>query len=200
MKQLLIIFAAGFFMVSCKSTKNNTIATKTTAEIVVDKSLNTSQTEDKQAVALLANSHYSLFNDFNTLEIKADIDYTDKNMNQSPTADIQIQKNKQILITVRALFVVTVAKVDLTPERASYYEVPGAHYDGDYAFIEKHLGTKVNYENVDNVLLGTAFYNVESNEYTQPKNNDLELKVDQLVMRLVFGNKHEIESTVVTQD
>ena len=182
MKQLLIIFAAGFFMVSCKSTKNNTIATETTAESVVDKSLNTSKTEDKQAVALLANSHYSLFNDFNTLEIKADIDYIDKNMNQSPTADIQIQKNKQILITVRALFGVTVAKVYLTPERASYYEITGSHYDGDYAFIEKFLGTIVNYENVENLLLGKA------------------LKLNQFLMRLVFGNKNEIASTEVTQD
>ena len=200
MKQLLIIFAAGFFMVSCKSTKNNTVATETATEETVDKSLNTSKTEDKQAVALLANSHYSLFHDFNTLEIKADIDYTDKNMNQSPTADIQIQKNKQILITVRALFGVTVAKVYLTPERASYYEITGSHYDGDYAFIEKFLGTIVNYENVENLLLGKAFYNLESNDYTQTKNNELELKLNQFLMRLVFGNKNEIASTEVTQD
>src|SRR5690606_38715779 len=113
MKQLLIIFAAGFFMVSCKSTKNNTIATETTAESIVDKSIYTSKTEYKLAVSLLVNSHYSLFNDFNTPEIKADIDYTDKNMNQSSTADIQIPKNKQILISVRALFGVTGAKVYL---------------------------------------------------------------------------------------
>src|SRR5690606_28895210 len=153
MKQLLIIFAAGFFMVSCKSTKNNTIATETTAESVVDKSLNTSKTEDKQAVALLANSHYSLFNDFNTLEIKADIDYTDKEMNPSRTSDIQIQKNKQILITVRALLGVTVANVYLTPVRAIYYEITGSHDDAAYAFIEKFLSTNVNHEIVDDLLL-----------------------------------------------
>ena len=170
MKQLLIIFAAGFLIVSCKSTKNNTATTSTAdKEVLTDIPTKTSKNENKQAVTMLANAHYNLFNDFNTLEIKADIDYTDKNMSQSPTADIQIQKNKQILITVRALFGVTVAKVYLTPERASYYEITGSHYDGDYKFIENFLGTKVNYENVENLLLGKALYNLETNAYTKTK-------------------------------
>lgn len=199
MKQLLIIFVAGFLIASCKSTSTKTVITETAIkEVEKDKA---SISENKQAVALLANSHYSLFKDFNTLEIKADIDYTDKNMSQSPTADIQIKKNEQILITVRALFGVAVAKVYLTPERASYYEIlSGSHYEGDYAFIESFLGTKVTYENVENLLLGKAFYNLEANNYTQINNKELELKLNQFLMRMVFGNKSEIASTEVVQD
>lgn len=206
MKQLFIILALGTFFVSCKSSKKNTPAPENQTENTTENSVvtpvaeNTSKKANKKAITEIAEDHYALFNDFNTLSITADVDYKDKNMDQSPTADIKIQKDKQILITVRALFGVVVAKVYLTPERASYYEITGSHYDGDYQFIKNFLGTDVTYENVENLLLGKAFYNLNTNDYQKTKSNELELKLNQFLMRLVLGSKNQIASTEVTQD
>ena len=206
MKHIFIILSIALFAVSCKSSKKNTPApenqTENTAEtiIVEPKAENTSKKANKKAITEIATDHYALFNDFNTLSITADVDYKDKNMDQSPTADIKIEKGKQILISVKALFGVTVAKVYLTPERASYYEITGSHYDGDYKFIKDFLGTEVTYENVENLLLGKAFYNLNTNDYQKIKSNELELKLNQFLMRLVLGSKNQVASTEVIED
>ncbi|WKW45884.1 DUF4292 domain-containing protein [Myroides sp. JBRI-B21084] len=207
MKHFLFLCSVAFLAVACKSTKKNTTTTENQVEnnskIIVVKPIETktnAANENKRAVAQIATAHYGLFNNFNTLNIIADVHYKDKNLDQSPIADIKIEKNKQILITVKALFGVTVAKVYLTPERASYYEIMGSHYDGDYNFIKTFLGTEVTYENVENLLLGKAFYDLNTNNYQKIKNNELELKLNQFLMRLVLGSKNQVASTEVTEN
>lgn len=205
MKQLFFILSAALLVVSCKSSKKNTPVlpeqepqlidnSKAGAETVPGKAVNS------EAVNELAAAHYSLFNDFNTLNIIADVEYKDKNLSQSPTADIRIEKGKQILIAVK-MFGFTGAKLYLTPERASYYEiVQGTYYDGNYRLISQFLGTEVNYENVENLLLGKAFYDLNSNRYTLTKSNELELKLSQFLLRLVMGTRNQIASTEIVQD
>lgn len=206
MKQILILLSAAAFLVSCKSSKKNTpVLTENPVGIIVEESkpdisIITSKNTNKIAVSEIAAEHYGLFNDFNTLNIIADVDYKDNNLDQSPKVDIRIEKNKQILITIK-MFGISGAKVYLTPERASYYEiVQGTYYDGDYKLISKFLGTEVTYENIENLLLGKAFYNLNTNDYTKTKNNELELKLNQFLMRLVLGSKNQIASTEITQE
>jgi len=206
MKQLFIIICTVTLTVSCKTSKKN-IPTpepqannKTESVVKTPVTDKTVKKEDKHAVTEIATNHYALFNEFNTLGITADVDYKDQHQELSPTVDIRIEKNKQILITVKALFGVTVAKVYLTPERASYYEITGSHYDGNYKLIKDFLGTEVSYENVENLLLGKAFYNLNTNDYSRKSNNELELKLNQFLMKLVLGSKNQIASTEVTQD
>lgn len=205
MKQFFIILSVAVFLVSCKSSKKNTPPTEgsetNTAETMVKEEpvKSNSKNENKRAVEDIALAHYGLFNDFNTLNISSEVDYKDKNMDQSINADIKMQKNKQILITARVLFFT--AKVYLTPERASFYETfQGTHYDGDFKFLSNFLGTDVTYENVENMLLGKAFYNLNTNDYSKIKSNELELKLNQFLMKLVLGSKNQIASTEVTQD
>lgn len=204
MKQLFVIVTIALFAVSCKSSKknNDAVSENNSENILLNESVKTKSTsENHRAVQEIAAAHYGLFNDFNTLSITADVDYKDKNMDQSPTADIKIQKGKQILITVKALFGVPVAKVYLTPEKATYYEIiGGTHYDGDYKFIQDFLGTEITYENVENLLLGKAFYDLNTNDYQKIKSNELELKLNQFLMRLVLGSKNQVASTEVTED
>lgn len=207
MKQIFIILSITFFAVSCKSSKKNTPASENQTENTAEKPIvgsepvaSKSKKENKLAVEEMALAHYGLFNSFNTLNISANVDYKDKNMSQSPNADIKIEKNKQILIAVK-MFGITGAKVYLTPERASFYEIiNGTHYDGDFQFISNFLGTDVTYENVENMLLGKAFYDLNTYDYSKTKTNELELKLNQFLMRLVLGSKNQIASTEVQQD
>lgn len=205
MKQIFIILSIAVFAVSCKSSKKNAPSvenqTENTAESIVvePKPENTSKKANKKAVAEIATDHYALFNDFNTLNITSEVDYAGGNIDHSINADIKMEKSKQILITARVLFFT--AKVYLTPERASFYETfNGTHYDGDYKFIKDFLGTEVTYENVENMLLGKAFYDLNTNDYQKIKSNELELKLNQFLMRLVLGSKNQIASTEVIQD
>lgn len=213
MKQLFVLLAVTSFFISCKSTKKNTIPSDNKVdELIVDPTNNEEKKVDvvkptaskdakanKAAVNDLAVQHYALFNDFNTLNITSEVEYDDGTIDHSIKADIKMQKDKQILITARVLFFT--AKVYLTPERASFYETfNGTHYDGDFKFISKFLGTDVTYENVENLLLGKAFYNLNTNDYTKKSNNELELKLNQFLMKLVLGSKTQIASTEISQN
>jgi len=206
MKQLFIILTIGTFFISCKSSKKNTVPTENKTEELLTNDKPTGITKptekadaNKVAVSELAHEHYALFEDFNTLNITSEVDYSDGSIAHTVKADIKLQKNKQILITARVLFFT--AKVYLTPERASFYETfSGTHYDGDFKFLSKFLGTDVTYENVENLLLGKAFYNLNTNAYTKVKSNELELKLNQFLMKLVLGSKQQVASTEITQD
>lgn len=211
MKQIILIISSVLILVSCKSKQNNNAINTDQERAIItneenkENKVTPSPSEDDKAIKEkseiknLADAHYSIFPEFNTLEIKADVTYKSKHEDLSPSADIKIDKNKQILITIK-MFGIPGAKIYLTPERVSYYEIlNGTHYEGNYQLIEKYLGTKLNYENVENLLLGKAFYNINTNNYTKTKNNELELKLNQFLMRLVFGSKNEIASTEITQ-
>ncbi|MBA5792160.1 DUF4292 domain-containing protein [Flavobacterium sp. xlx-214] len=209
MKQLFIILALGTFFVSCKSSKKNTNPTENKTEelLVDDKPVETTKpkvkenTKDANKIAVneLATEHYALFENFNTLNIVSEVEYDDGSIDHSIKADIKMQKDKQILITARVLFFT--AKVYLTPDRASFYETfNNTHYDGDFKFLSNFLGTDVTYENVENLLLGKAFYNLNMYDYKKVQNNELELKLNQFLMKLVLGSKNQIASTEITQN
>lgn len=149
-------------------------------------------------VAQMAERHQKLFTDFNTLQIKSDVRYDDGTLDQTITADIKIEKGKQILISARVLFFT--AKVYLTPERASFYETFNkTYYEGDFEFISHFLGTDVTYENVENLLLGKAFYDLDTNAYQVLNSHELELKLNSFLLRLVFGTQYQIASTEISQ-
>ena len=193
MRQLFIIVSIIFFAVSCKSAKTSDENHSENIDIPER------TTSGDASVGKISKEHYSLFNNFNTLRINADVDYKDENLQQSPNAEIRIEKGKQILIFVK-VFGITGAKVYLTPERASFYEIlGGTYYDGDYNFISEFLGTEVTYENVENLLLGKAFYNLNEYNYTKEDTKLLELKINQFLVKLILGNQNEIASTEVKQ-
>lgn len=199
MKILSSFLFLSLFMVSCKSVQNPTSPTITN-DASIEKVAPAPQVNFKKAdMAEVAAQHYRLFSDFNTLNIKSEVSYDDGSLNQTINADIQIEKGKQILISARVLFFT--AKVYLTPDRASFYETFNkTSYDGDFAFISQFLGADVSYENVENLLLGKAFYNLNEQPYQKGKNNELELKLNTFIMQLVLGTQFQVASTTIKQN
>ncbi|HUH26373.1 MAG TPA: DUF4292 domain-containing protein [Flavobacterium sp.] len=196
MKQFVMLFSLGVFAISCKTAKNMTTESVENVTEILTK--DEAKTKNK-AINEIATAHYHLFNDFNTLKINGNVTYEDQNGSYAPTAEIQMEKGKQILISIK-YFGISGAKVYLTPERASYYEVlGGTYYDGTYQFISDMLGTEVRFENVENLLLGKAFYNLNRYDYTKEKNDQLALKLNQFLVKLILGTRNEIVSTEVTQ-
>nr|WP_262410595.1 DUF4292 domain-containing protein [Flavobacterium johnsoniae] len=108
MKKYIIIVLISVFVVSCKS-KAVAVQNTNTAEVVTKK--------DNKAI----EKHYENKLDFSTLYIKASAKYVDEKQSQNVTAEIRIEKDKQILISVRFLGI-TMAKALITPSVVSYYE------------------------------------------------------------------------------
>lgn len=142
------------FMISCKS-KAVAVQNNNTAEVVAKK--------DNKAI----EKHYENKLDFSTLSIKASARYEDEKQSQNVTADIKIEKDKQILISVRFLGI-TMAKALITPTSVSYYEkIKGTYYEGDFSSLSEWLGTELDYNKVQNLLIGEAFDDLRKGNYTQ---------------------------------
>ncbi len=154
MKKYISILALSIAVISCK-----------TKAVAVQG--NTSQTiapvEDKKVI----EKHYDNKLDFSTLYIKASAKYADEKQSQNVTAEIRIEKDKQILISVRFLGI-TMAKALITPSAVSYYEkINSTYYEGDFTSLSKWLGTDLDYTKVQNLLVGEAFDDLRKGKYTQ---------------------------------
>nr|WP_294931517.1 DUF4292 domain-containing protein [uncultured Flavobacterium sp.] len=153
MKKYIAILLVTIFMISCKSKKVALQNSNTETSAKID-----NKTVEK---------HYENKLDFSTLYIKASAKYVDEKQNQNVTAEIKIEKDKQILVSVRFLGI-TMAKALITPTAVSYYEkIKGTYYEGDFTSLSKWLGTELDYSKVQNLLVGEALDDLRKGKYTQ---------------------------------
>lgn len=154
MKKYIAILILSLAVISCKS-KAMAVQGNT--------SQNVTTKEDKKVI----EKHYDNKLDFSTLYIKASAKYVDEKQSQNVTAEIRIEKDKQILISVRFLGI-TMAKALITPSDVSYYEkINSTYYEGDFTSLSKWLGTDLDYSKVQNLLIGEAFDDLRKGKYTQ---------------------------------
>lgn len=155
MKRYIALVFVTAVMVSCKSKAVAVQNNNEVKEVVIK--------EDKKAI----EKHYDNKLDFSTLYIKASARYVDEKQSQNVTADIRIEKDKQILISVRFLGI-TMAKALITPTTVSYYEkINSTYYEGDFSSLSKWLGTELDYSKVQNLLVGEALDDLRKGKYTQ---------------------------------
>lgn len=152
---LLLVFT------SCKTNKN--IAEGNNINVISTKKI--------------INNHYN--SDFNhkTISAKINADYKDNNTSVSFSIKLRIEKDKTIWMSATKMGF-PVAKVKITPTRVSYYEkLQRTYFDGDFSLLSKFLGTELDYEKVQNILLGQAVLNLRNGKYDSKIDNNLyELK------------------------
>lgn len=155
LKRIAIVLTISLFVVSCGSRKGiNKIATK-----------------DAEAVSVI-KKHYKSEADFKTANGKLRAVYEDEEKSQSITLSFRIEKNKAIWMSASVLGF-SVAKAYITPTRVSYYEkVSQTYFDGDFSLVSDFLGTPLDFQKLQNLLIGQAIYDLRDDEYnftTSPK-------------------------------
>lgn len=152
MKKFLAL-AVLVFLVSCKS-----------KSVVLD--VEKPVTTEKSAHKIIEN-YYNNKIDFSTLYIKSTVQYADDKQSQNVTAEIKIKKDEQILVSVRFLGI-TMAKASITPSSVSYYEKMGGRYfEGDFSTLSQWLGTDLDFNKIQNLLLGRAIDDLKKEKYTE---------------------------------
>lgn len=152
MRKSIAILIIALAFTSCK-----------TKQVVVPEQAVTA--ESAKSVKEVIDGHNRIPKDFQTLYIKANASYKDSKQSQNVTAEIRIKKGEMILVSVRFLGI-TMAKALITPKKVSYYEkINNTYFEGNYAMLSRWLGTELDYNKVENMLLGEALDNLGKGDY-----------------------------------
>ena len=132
----------------------------------------------------IINNHYN--NDFHqeTIFAKLSAKYSSRKTSATVSIKLRLEKDKIIWMSATKLGI-PLAKVKITPNRVIYYEkIKRTYFDGDFSLLSKWLGTELDFEKVQNILLGQAVLNLKKGRYnsvitdqtyqlSSKKNNDL---------------------------
>ncbi len=129
------------------------------------KGLSSVKASEKKTSKEVIFQHNQLNFDFSTVAINGSIKYQDNKQSINLTLDIRWEKDQKILITLRT-FGITGAKALITPTEVKYYEIANnTYFEGGFAMLSQWLGTEMNFEKVQNLLLGKILENISPNQY-----------------------------------
>lgn len=104
--------------------------------------------------------------DFKTLQARMKVNYKGGKQDVSSSVSLRIQKDEKIWISAKVLGF-TVAKALLTPTRVAYYEkLNGTHLDGNYTILNQWLGADLDFDKVQNLLIGQSVFDLDSKTHT----------------------------------
>ncbi|WP_353777058.1 DUF4292 domain-containing protein [Winogradskyella sp. 3972H.M.0a.05] len=102
--------------------------------------------------------------DFKTLQAKVKIEYTEvgKDKSQNYTLNLRLEKGKTIWLSAT----LGLARAKITPDKVQFYDkINNQFFDGNYALLSDFLGVELNYEKVENLLLGSSIFELDSKTY-----------------------------------
>ena len=107
---------------------------------------------------------------FKTLQAKLKITYIQKGKEQTHSVSFRAKKDE--ILWISATFSVIRAKV--TPEKVSFYnKLDNTYFEGDYNYLSGLLGTDLDFQKVQNLLLGEAIFNLKDDTYKSSVDNQV---------------------------
>ena len=141
---ILLIFS---LFVGCKSSKR----------IANNGELNTALSSRQ-----LIKEHSRNDANFKTLQSRVKVEYTQGDHSQSHTINLRMEKDKAIWISAT----LGIVRAMITPEKVSFYnKLDQTYFDGDYSLISDLLGTHLDFENLQQLLLGQSLYDLKEEKY-----------------------------------
>lgn len=131
------------------------------------KGLNGSVKADKAlSTKNILSAHESASPNFSSLAARLQVVYEDESKLQSITVSLRMEKDKTIWIKA-SLLGITISKVLITKNRVSYYESIGnTYFDGDFSLLSEWLGTEIDFEKAQAILLGQSIFSLDASEYS----------------------------------
>lgn len=104
----------------------------------------------------IAKKHYSSKFSKKTVQAKIKAHYKDSKQSNSLSIKLRMQKDEVIWMSGSFLGF-PIAKVKITPNRVQYYEkIKRTYFDGDFSLISNALGTELNFQQLQNLLVGQS--------------------------------------------
>lgn len=118
--------------------------------------------DESLSIRSIIRNHEAAEVDFSTLSARVGIDYSDGEDMQSVTVSLRMKRDEVIWLSAP----LGVIKVLITPERVSFYnKLNNEYFDGDYGYLNQLLGSEVDFEKLQNLLLGQAIVTLQGRKY-----------------------------------
>ena len=147
----LIVFTLVF--TSCKSNKN-----------ITDKGV----VKDISANKIIKR-HNAVSFDAETLDAKLRVSYSNakKGKRTRYTFSVRLRMQKDSVIWMKGTYkILSAFRIKITPTKFSFYSpLEKQYFEGDYSLLEKMLGTKVTFTQLQNLLLGESILNLKDQKY-----------------------------------
>lgn len=117
------------------------------------------------ALSKVVSSHYGAEPEFKTMVSRMRLNYQDSERSQSVTVSFRMEKDNTIWISAQLLGI-PLAKALITRDRVSYYEkISKTYFDGDYSLLSKWIGTPLDFDKLQNLLIGNTIYDLRDDRY-----------------------------------
>ncbi|MCB0399073.1 MAG: DUF4292 domain-containing protein [Winogradskyella sp.] len=154
---LKIVFALAIllFVASCKSAKS----------IVAS-----GEASDKLSAKQVIKQHQSSNANFKTLQARVKIDFIQNQKEQGASFKLRIEKDKVIWLSESILGAV---RMMITPEKVRFYnKLDNEYFDGDYKLLSDFVGVDLDFNKVQNILLGQAIFDLKDEPHTVSVNEN----------------------------
>lgn len=137
----LLPFLFFFFVMACKSTSEMS-----------------GSSAKKMSAKQLSKQMLAADYEFDFLQAKARVKFDDGSINQSFTANIRIENNSTIWISLTGPFGIEGARVMMNKDRIQIIDrLNNKYYDEEYTFIDKYLSFQTNLLFLQNLIVGNVF-------------------------------------------
>lgn len=110
----------------------------------------------------IIRTHYQNQINFKTLSGRMKIAYYDGESTKSVTVSLRMEKDRAIWISAP----LGIVKAYITPNRVSFYnKIDNEYFDGDFSYLSNMLGTELDFDKVQNLLLGQALFDLRKDKY-----------------------------------
>ena len=171
MKNFIYSTVLGLLFLGCKSTKT----------------LQSSQTLDsKMSVKQIIKNYTKSQSEFNTLQGRLKVEYIQGDRSETHTVTLRMEYGNTIWINA----FLNMVRVKITPDRVRFYnKLDNTYFDGDYALISDFLGADLKFENLQNLLLGEAIFDIKPKKFkksTHPNSYMLTPKQPNVLFDLLY--------------
>lgn len=144
--RFLTMTALIFCLGACKSTKTVTGG----------------EADARMSAKNIIDNHYTNQTKFKTLSGRIKIDYVNGDESQGVNVSLRMEKDKVIWMSAPLGMV----KAYITPNKVSFYnKLQNEYFDGDFSYLSHVLGTELDFEKVQNLLLGNAVFDLRKEKF-----------------------------------
>lgn len=168
MKFIKYVFIFLLIFTSCKATK---------------KSMDISAIVKEMSAKKVAKKHIAASFNKNTIDARLKANFNNGKTKQSISVSMKIVKDE--VIWLKGTKFITIFKAKITPTSVRYYSAFARNYfEGDFSMLEKLLGVEINFNQLQNLLLGQSLQNlkeekqqivIEDNSYVLWPKNQIDL-------------------------